>query len=279
MGIHTRQRLCAQSGQAAVETALTLPLTLFLLLGVLQLSMMLQARIMAQYAVYQAVRAGSLNKGDCRKMQQAALVALLPTITRVSTPTDLGDAFGARCNPCSAVGAGKVSIHYDPNRDRSARLGATNGSEDNGSGYDQQIFEIVRERPTVGSVSARPNGEDTDFDEPRSSADTVRLEVRMLYWYRLRIPFVDWVMTKMFLAYFGLKPYTAENPLMETQKANWAGEGAQVDTGTWPGGDPGTNMRKWAGNHQYLFPIKVTAAMRMMTPAKAKYFKKAACPL
>lgn len=277
MGIHTRGR--AESGQAAVETALTMPLTLFLLLGVLQLSMMLQARIMAQYAAYQAVRAGSLNKGDCRKMEQAALVALLPTITQVETPKKLGDAFGARCNPCSAVRNGKVRIRYSATQDRSSHLGATNKSEDNGSGYDEQILEIVRERPTVAYVNGRPNGEDTDFDEPRSSASTVRLEIRMLYWYRLRIPFVDWVMTKMFLAYFGLKPYTAQNPLMETQKANWVSEGDHVDTGTWPGGDPGTNMKKWASKHHYLFPIKVTAAMRMMTPAKADYFKKAGCPL
>jgi hypothetical protein len=52
-----------------------------------------------------------------------------------------------------------------------------------------------------------------------------------------------------------------------------------VDTGTWPGGDPGDNMRTFADQHHYLFPIKVTAAMRMMTPAKATYFTKAECPL
>lgn len=254
-----------------METALTLPLTIFLLLGVLQLSMMLQARIVAQYAAYQAVRAGSLNKGDCRKMQQAALVALLPTITQVRTPKMLGDAFGARCNPCNATGKGKVTIRYNPAQDGANEVGF--------SGYKEPILEIVRERPTVNSVNLRPHGEDTDFDEPRSPADTVRLEIRMLYWYRMRIPFVSWVMSKMFLAYFGLKPYTAQNPLMETQKANWVSQGDHVDTGTWPGGDPGDNMRTFADQHHYLFPIKVTAAMRMMTPAKATYFTKAGCPL
>lgn len=272
MGIHTRQRLCAQSGQAAVETALTMPLTVFLLLGVLQLSMMLQARIMAQYAVYQAVRAGSLNKGDCRKMQQAALVALLPTITQVRTPAELGTAFGARCNPCSTEGTGKVSIHYDPTRDTAP--GA--------AGYDENLIEIVRERPTGAQVPA--SGEDTDFDEPRTPDNIVRLEIRMIYWYRLRIPFVSWVMSKMFLAYFGLKPYTAQNPLMLTQKANWSQKEASLQTGdSWPGGDPGDNMRTWDAKHHYLFPIKVTAAMRMMTPAKANYLKSfhvpGGCPL
>ena len=48
------------SGQALVESALTLPLLVFMVLGTLQLFMMLHARIMTQYAAYKAVRAGSL---------------------------------------------------------------------------------------------------------------------------------------------------------------------------------------------------------------------------
>src|SRR5687767_15741362 len=70
-----------ESGQAAVETALTMPMVLFVLLGTLQLFMMLQARLMAEYAAYRAVRAGSTHQGDCRAMLQAAIGALLPTIT------------------------------------------------------------------------------------------------------------------------------------------------------------------------------------------------------
>lgn len=265
--VHWRR---AESGQAAVETALTLPLTLFLLLGLLQLSMMLQARIVAQYAAYQAVRAGSLNKGDCRKMQQAALVSLLPTLAQVHDPATLATAFGSRCSPCDAAGPGKVSVHYNPRLD----------VEGSNPGYDEQIVEIYREQPTPQSVAGRPNGEDTDFDEPRDAAQTVRLEIRMLYWYRMRIPFVNWVMSRMYLAYFGLKDYTAQNPLMETQTADWTKTGSTLDTSTWPGGSPGANMRKWAlRRHHYLFPIKVTATMRMMTPAKRTYFASRGCPL
>lgn len=253
-----------------METALTLPLTIFLLLGVLQLSMMLQARIVAQYAAYQAVRAGSLSKGDCRKMEQAALVSLLPTLAPVHDPTTLADAFGSRCNPCDASGPGKVKIRYNPKLD----------FEGNNPGYREQILELYRESPTPAYVRGQPNGEDTDFDEPRTEANTVRLEVRMLYWYRMRIPFVNWVMSRMYLAYFGLKDFTSgQNPLMPTQKADWTRSGSQVDTSSWPGGDPGKNMLKFANRRHYLFPIKVTAAMRMMTPPKRAYFANPGCPL
>ena len=50
-----------ESGQAAVETALTMPLLIFLVLGTTQLFRLLQARILAQVAAYRAVRAGSLQ--------------------------------------------------------------------------------------------------------------------------------------------------------------------------------------------------------------------------
>ena len=40
-----------QSGQAGVESALTLPLTLFLLLGTLQLFLLLQARVLTEYGL------------------------------------------------------------------------------------------------------------------------------------------------------------------------------------------------------------------------------------
>ncbi|HLM44600.1 MAG TPA: TadE family protein, partial [Myxococcaceae bacterium] len=65
----------AERGQAAVESALTLPLTVFLMLGTLQLFLMLQGRIMAEYAAFRAVRAGSVRHGDCQAMTHAAILA------------------------------------------------------------------------------------------------------------------------------------------------------------------------------------------------------------
>ena len=76
----------AQSGQAAIESALTLPLVVFLFLGMLQLFLLLQGRILAQYALARAARAGSLNHGSCRAMEQAAIAALLPSFHSFLSP-------------------------------------------------------------------------------------------------------------------------------------------------------------------------------------------------
>src|SRR5699024_9728327 len=68
------------SGQAAVETALVMPLAVFMVLGLLQLFMVLQARVLAQYAVGRAVRMGALNFGSCAAMQQTAIAIMFPAI-------------------------------------------------------------------------------------------------------------------------------------------------------------------------------------------------------
>ena len=70
----------SESGQAAVEAALTLPLMVFLMLGTIQLFQMMHARVLAQYAAYRTTRAGSLNHGNCTRMTHAAVLSLMPSI-------------------------------------------------------------------------------------------------------------------------------------------------------------------------------------------------------
>ncbi len=97
----------SQSGQALVETAITMPLFVFLMLGLLQLSLMNQARYMAKYAAYKAARAGSIHNASRQKMENAALGVLMPfvgnavydtfykTDTKVSYSTSFGLAYAS----------------------------------------------------------------------------------------------------------------------------------------------------------------------------------------
>ena len=75
-----------QSGQVEVETAIVLPLAVFLLLGLLQLGLLHQARIIAEYSAYRAVRTGSLRVYQDREdwirgMEAAAVAAALPILS------------------------------------------------------------------------------------------------------------------------------------------------------------------------------------------------------
>jgi hypothetical protein len=236
-------------GQALVEAALTLPLTTFLILGSIQLFMMQQARLMADYAVMRATRAGSVNFGDCRSMTHAAIASVLPTFARTATPADLGTAFRAR--------AGND-------------YGGTQGS--NTKSYSGAIVWLFRENPVIGSVEVEEN-----FDDFHQTADQQRLEVRMVFWYPLRIPFADWVMTRMFLAHYGLQSYLASNPLAETQKARWPTGFQTADLNSFAAAGVAQEFVDRTGRGEYVYPIQSTYSMRMMTPPKPAFWRKQHC--
>jgi hypothetical protein len=89
-------------------------------------------------------------------------------------------------------------------------------------------------------------------------------------------------MSRMFLAQFHLRRYTATNPLMPTQKRSdwWGDTNTTLGPDDWPGGDLGERMVRWNSEGHFLFPIQVNASMRMMTPAMADAFDRGpACDL
>ena len=226
----------SQSGQAAVESALTLPLMIFVVLGTTQLFMLLHGRIMAEYAVYRATRAGSVNQGNCESMTHAAVATLLPTFARTDSPAKVIAAFtGHRDN--------SYSMLLDRWGSPSARTGA--------------IVWLVRkmDRAIAGPIQET-------FDDKNRGDSRAELQVDMVFWFPMRIPFADWVMGRAYLAAFGALPYTATNPLMPTQTANWGKESSYLD-----GTNTLSEMRARVLRGQYDFPIRTGFRMRFMTPS------------
>ncbi|HVE85162.1 MAG TPA: TadE family protein [Myxococcales bacterium] len=246
-----RARRARRSGQALVEAALTLPLTVFLVLGSIQLFLMQQARIMAEYAAMRAVRAGSVNFGNCRAMTHAAIGALLPTFTATDTPAKLAAAF-------------------------SARSGNSYGGQTNtgGTPLNGPIVWIFRENPVPGPAITTVE----EFDTFQSTSDQQRLEVRLVFWYPLRIPFADWVMTRIFLAHYGLQTYLNSNPLNEAQTASWPGGFQTSNLSQYAHPTVAAEFSSRASAGEYVYPIQATYSMRMMTPAKPQFFQTQNCP-
>ncbi len=252
-----------ESGQAAVESAITLPMTVFLVLGTLQLFMMLQGRIMAEHAVFKAVRTGSVQFADCRAMTHAAVAALLPSFTTYlggGTPggspgEKLAAAFRARTQ-------GKPNDNaYNGDAANPERSGIFDGV------HDGAIVWLYRESPRMGDVSA---ASEDDFDDPDTNGNTgevgYRLEVRLVYWFPLRIPFANYTMATMFRAYFGITDYaTFIDPTMPVKKnAGWtAADGGGASLGPLTG----EFVRRY-DLKQYVFPITASYGMRMMSPPR-----------
>ena len=236
----------AESGQAAVEAALTLPLAVFLVLGALQLFLMLQARLMAEHAAFRAVRAGSLSQGSCRRMLHASLATLLPTFTRTDSPARLAQAF-----------AGRLGNRYAPGLD---------------SGHNGDIVWLLRDSPRSAELPA--GRDDGAFDDPDQPSR--RLEVRLVFWYPMRIPFANWVIARMTLAAWGLREYSAADPLMPVHDADWE-EGRGPPTGL--RGDVRSTFlaRTDSPPGTFVFPIQASYGMRMMTPARRDFFATQDC--
>jgi hypothetical protein len=247
-----------ESGQAAVETALTLPLVLFLILGSMQLFLLSQSRLLAQYGVFQATRVGSVNHGACTPMTHAALLSVLPMVHSF-----LGDTGG----PPSTQGE-KLGRAFGRFRDN--HYGGYRGPGWDGvGGADEALVWLVREQPrplTPTDVFA--------FDQPLPRPDRgepLRLEVRMVFWAPLRIPFADWVFTRIAAARLGIQAYTDQNPLMLTQRADWAAGPPVLAART------AAELSKRIARRHYAFPIEVTSTMRMMSPPRLSEFTAAEC--
>lgn len=245
MAMATPRRQRAR-GQAAVEAAVVMPLTVFLVLGTLQLFLMLQARLMAQYAAWWAAREGSVTQGSCGAMEDVALKALLPTFVALrDTGAVEAEASARRALP---------GYRYDPRRER---------------GFSGDIFWVARERPLAQDVT-REGEEAFDQGEP------VRLEVRLVFWYPLRVPFADAALTRLWRAFLGAAPPRREaeaNPLLPVENAvRWREAPARLDDAALR-----QEYARRTGRGEYVFPIVTTASMRMLTPPAPEHFESQDC--
>jgi len=186
--MHSKDRPGAkdrQSGQAAVETALVAPMMVFIILAIIQLGMMHNARLMTEYGAYRAVRSGIVNHGDCAIMRHAVLATLLPTLAPLP-----GDPEGATSHTLTKA----VSLH---NRYTDYLARRSFFYEDVGL----ELFRVEvlnpRSRDLAGLFStygSHMDGLEIDYDDIRDERviEANLLTIRLTYFYELRIPFANW---------------------------------------------------------------------------------------
>jgi hypothetical protein len=176
-----------EAGQAAVETAITLPMLVFTLLGILQMTMTYHARILNEYAAFKAARAASVFRGDCKRIKQAALMALIPS---------MGGGGGTSASARYANRA-RTSVPFNLNR------------------AGNPIVLI--------NYSLENIGPDIDFDAQLVGRQrNQKVRVQLAYFYEYRIPFASEWMARFWLA--GQTGYDWANggrdPIMPVSEAN-----------------------------------------------------------
>ncbi|QSQ18344.1 pilus assembly protein [Myxococcus landrumensis] len=235
-----------QSGQAAVESAIVLPLFVFLILGTLQIGLMHQARLLTKYAAYKAVRAGSLHNANVKTMEAAALAVLLPIL-------------GTR-----ASGAGGIE-YVRPVGSASEFETKFNELKSNEMpGVNLKYAEVTVCGPTQEEISG--NSGEFDFDDPKNTSPDndwrrnhrTKLRIQVTLNYRLVIPFADWV---IYQAARG-----REIPMQLRMGKIKAQEQAKTSGRRFGGAATGEGpYESAAGQGVYIMPIRATYTMRMQS--------------
>ncbi|MCU0698846.1 MAG: pilus assembly protein [Myxococcaceae bacterium] len=226
---HVRSR----RGQVAVETAIVLPVFVFLILGLLQLGLMHHARIMAKYAAYKAVRAGSLNRGERDAMEKAALAVMLPVLGRRSQ-------VGAPFRTDTAMAWNQAWAQMKNN--------------DQESGLKWVNVEVCN--PSRSALA-----QDGDFDDPRVATrsmggwqgfNSTKLQIQVTAYYRMYIPFANWMVWRI----------AANKEDGSPRKMRWLGWKANSHSGTGAALAP---LERFADQKKYIVPIRTSYAMRMQS--------------
>ncbi|MBN9682282.1 MULTISPECIES: TadE family protein [unclassified Corallococcus] len=247
-----------ESGQAAVESALVVPLMVFLILGTLQLTTLHHARLMTEYAAYRAARTGIVNHGDCETMKSAAYMALVPTLG----PPRLG----GRGRTDTLLNAMEVHDAYTLGRY------AQENQRFPGSSLERVRVEVVN--PSAGpysglfsSYGSHLGGREIDFDDYRDATIVAAnlLSVRVTYFYELRIPFANWQLHTFYMGREVLGQL--EGVTFLTQRAPGGGSASQYleAEGARRKQAYFKELAKLANAHTYAIPVIATSTMRMQS--------------
>ncbi|MBN2494314.1 MAG: pilus assembly protein [Deltaproteobacteria bacterium] len=225
-------RRASESGQVEVETAIVMPLVVFLLLGLLQLGMLHQARLFAEYAAYKAVRTGALKNADEETMKRAARAAALPVLAYGYDVQNLGQA--------------KDTQTWAQKFLTIEALNMIAGSDSPLEYINLKICGPIKSEITGGEYDA---GGDTyvafDHKDIGSKMPGNKLRIQITLNYHLVIPFADWVIYNMSKGRRIVKELRMDSRLFANPFANWDNYDIPAMMGI------------------YILPIRAQYAMRM----------------
>lgn len=264
------------SGQALVESAIIMPLMVFIILGVIQLAMIQHARIMTEYAAFNAARAGIVWNADPWVMENAAIISLMPTYE------GLGDEMGIADPERMVRAIAERALLYQVNRRlsgwaRTMFSGPLSDAIRAAFGGDgPQVVEVTVLNPTRRDFG---DNEELDFDDigtdgtAEALREANRLTIQVRYLYIMRVPFANWVIHHAWLSQrAGISLYGAIwNPQADEPGATGLSpedyEASYDDIGRGlRGDDPIIRQVARAGRGgAYVIPLYATYTMRMQS--------------
>jgi len=283
--------LVSRRAQAAVETAIIMPLMVFMLLGIVQLTLIQQARLMTEHAAFNAARAGIVWNASQDKMVNAASVTLVPALPIVKK----GDFLGSLVSFAKWALVIKGSQYADKGIASLEGLGKMLNINVGGI-PDVSVVQVTVINPRDGNWDKIPDvikvggkdGKELDFDYVPSDATTTdaknirevnRLTIRTRFLYPMRIPFANYIIHTAWMAQAAGVELTGpiDKPMMKGQLWNEQSRARQTIEGRLPQVDPtqilfgdkdkNTLKALWELNKRglYLIPLRATYSMRMQS--------------
>lgn len=257
-GDNRRMKRRARRGQVVVEAAIIMPVFVFLILGLLQMGLMHQARVMTKYAAYKAVRTGALRRGEPDPMKRAALAVMLPMLGRAS-------ASGA---PYRTDDVGGYNMAWASMKTGSQQC----------SGACREFVEVTVCNPTRNQANVK-----NDFDDPRKAMgqsksasppppedgetgaaptadanfgwqgfNATKLQVQITTYYRMYIPFANWMVWRLAVGKEDGSP-------KKMRHLGWKADPNAPTASTL------NSLMGAANNRIYIMPIRANYAMRMQS--------------
>jgi TadE-like protein len=182
-------------GQVAVEAALALPVVALLGLGVVQLGLVQQARLLEAYAAFAAARAGVVQGAGDARMHDAAMLVLLPLLGRA-------DSWEAVAASWPEAHARDLAMHARLRDARPKGLAGLVRVDVLGTAPRESIDFDVPDSYAESPGPAfrrftRPLGDEPDQDALR---EATRLTVRVRYLHELVVPLANWAIFTCWLA-------------------------------------------------------------------------------
>ena len=230
-----------------------MPLFVFTLLGMLQLGLLHQARLLTKYAAYKAVRAGSINRAQVPVMENAAIAVMLPLLAK-SAPRWSGE--GRHQPQYMVYNVGSASNYAQAYSD----VQSSRGNQAHG----KKMVEVTICGPITNA------GMDKDFDDHRvnpgdwKSFEATKLAVQVTTYMPLYIPFANAFIWWAARGEEGpARALAMKNLRMKTRIDEAAARNSP--NGSWTLKE----LQGEAENGNYIMPVRASYAMRMHSNFKS----------